>query len=39
MGRRTQPGLCVDAPGIDRHRIHERAADLAVTFFSMHLKE
>lgn len=38
MGRKVQPGLCIDPPGVDRHRIHQRAADLAVTFFSAHLR-
>lgn len=38
MGRKAQPGLCNDPPRIDRHRIHEQAADLAVTFFAAHLK-
>lgn len=38
MGKRAQPGLCDDPAGIDRDRIHERAADLAVKFFSAHLK-
>jgi len=38
MGRKAQPELCEDAPGIDRQRIHERAADLAVAFFSRQLK-
>ena len=36
--RRKQPQLCADGPGIDRHRMHERAADLAVKFFAVHLK-
>jgi predicted dienelactone hydrolase/apolipoprotein N-acyltransferase len=36
-GRRAQPALCIDPPGIDRHRIHQRTADLAVTFFSRRL--
>jgi predicted dienelactone hydrolase len=38
LGKRAQPRLCNDGPGIDRHRVHERAADLAVAFFSRHLK-
>lgn len=38
LGQQAQPGLCDDRPGIDRHRLHERAADLAVRFFSAHLK-
>lgn len=38
MGRKAQPELCEDAPGIDRQRIHERAANLAVAFFSRQLK-
>lgn len=37
LGKKTQPGLCNDPPGIDRHRAHERAARLALTFFSTHL--
>lgn len=37
-GRRAQPELCEDAPGIDRQRTHERAANLAVAFFSRRLK-
>jgi predicted dienelactone hydrolase/apolipoprotein N-acyltransferase len=36
-GKKAQPGLCDDPPGIDRHEAHERAADLAVAFFSAHL--
>lgn len=35
---RSDPELCDDPRGIDRHRIHERAADLAVMFFSSHLR-
>lgn len=39
MGRRALPSrLCTDPPGIDRQRIHERAAEMAVTFFSKHLR-
>lgn len=38
MGKKAQPGLCNDPPGIDRQRIHERAANLAVTFFAAHLR-
>lgn len=38
MGRKAQPELCEDAPGIDRQRVHERAANLAVAFFSRQLK-
>jgi predicted dienelactone hydrolase len=37
LGRKAQPALCEDAPGIDRARIHERAAALAVAFFAKHL--
>jgi predicted dienelactone hydrolase len=36
--KKAQPELCDDPPGIDRHRTHDRAADLAVRFFSRHLK-
>jgi predicted dienelactone hydrolase len=36
--KKAQPELCDDPRGIDRHRIHQRAADLAVRFFSMQLK-
>jgi predicted dienelactone hydrolase/apolipoprotein N-acyltransferase len=38
MGKKAQPGLCSDPPGIDRHRTHEQAANLAVAFFSAHLR-
>jgi apolipoprotein N-acyltransferase len=38
-GKKAQPGLCTDPPGIDRHRVHERAADLAAAFFSAHLTQ
>lgn len=38
MGRKAQPELCEDAPGIDRQRIHERAANLAIAFFSRQLR-
>jgi predicted dienelactone hydrolase len=38
IGKKAQPELCDDRPGIDRQGIHQRAADLAVTFFSMHLR-
>lgn len=38
LGKKAQPGLCVDGPAIDRHRIHEQTADLAAAFFSEHLK-
>lgn len=37
-GVRSEAELCTDTRGIDRHRIHERAADLAVRFFSTHLR-
>ena len=37
LGKKAQPGLCNDPPGIDRQQIHQRAADLAVAFFSAHL--
>lgn len=37
LGKKAQPGLCNDPPGIDRHRAHERAAGLAVAFFGTHL--
>ncbi|HEV2268272.1 MAG TPA: hypothetical protein VGR92_02340 [Steroidobacteraceae bacterium] len=37
-GKKAQPGLCNDPPGIDRERIHERTANLAVTFFAAHLR-
>ena len=38
MGKKAQPGLCDDPAGIDRDQIHERAAGLAVAFFSAHLR-
>jgi len=38
LGRKAHPELCVDAPGVDRQRIHERAASMAAAFFSEHLK-
>jgi predicted dienelactone hydrolase/apolipoprotein N-acyltransferase len=38
LGRKAQPGLCADGPGIDRHRLHAQAAALAVKFFSVHLR-
>lgn len=38
LGRKAQAQLCNDRPGIDRHRIHERAAGMAVAFFSERLK-
>lgn len=37
MGKKSQPGLCDDPAGIDRHRVHQRAAEMAVLFFSAHL--
>lgn len=37
-GRKAQPGLCDDPPGIDRQQSHERAADLAARFFSANLR-
>ena len=37
-GKKAQPGLCDDPAGIDRDQIHERAAGLAVAFFSAHLR-
>lgn len=37
-GRKAQPELCNDGPGIDRHRIHKRVAALAVAFFASHLR-
>ena len=37
LGKKAQPGICNDPPGIDRRHAHERAADLAVRFFSTHL--
>jgi predicted dienelactone hydrolase len=37
-GRKSRPQLCGDPRGIDRDRIHERAGNLAVTFFSAQLK-
>lgn len=36
--RKEQPGLCDDPPGIDRQQIHQRAADLAVMFFTAHIR-
>jgi predicted dienelactone hydrolase len=36
-GRATLPGLCVDAPGIDRTDIHRQTAHLAETFFDRNL--
>ena len=36
-GRAAIPGLCVDAPGIDRTDIHRQTAHLAETFFDRSL--
>lgn len=37
-GMKSQPELCDDPPGIERHLIHERAAAMAVRFFSARLR-
>jgi predicted dienelactone hydrolase len=38
LGKRTQPELCDDGPGINRRRIHSLVAQLAVKFFATHLR-
>ena len=37
LGKKAEPALCNDPPGIDRDRTHQRAAGLAVSFFATHL--
>jgi predicted dienelactone hydrolase len=37
-GKSQNPGLCVDAPGVDRDAVHAEAAGAAVAFFDEHLK-
>jgi predicted dienelactone hydrolase len=37
-GRRSRPGLCLDAAGVLRDDIHKQTADLAVAFFEANLK-
>jgi hypothetical protein len=37
-GRRAQPHLCIDAPGVDREDIYSRTIDLAAQFFDRSLK-
>ena len=37
-GRDEFPGSCIDAPGVDRHRIHEMVGAAAVEFFDAALK-
>jgi predicted dienelactone hydrolase len=33
-GRKSQPLLCTDAPGVNREAIHTQAAEMAVSFFA-----
>ena len=37
-GRDEFPGSCIDAPGVDRHQIHEMVGAAAVDFFDSALK-
>jgi predicted dienelactone hydrolase len=36
--RKSNPGLCTDAPGVDRDAVHKKTADLAIAFFAAALK-
>jgi len=37
-GRQAMPGLCVDAPGVDRGAVHRSTVELAAAFFSKNLR-
>ncbi|HWR13232.1 MAG TPA: hypothetical protein VN577_00275 [Terriglobales bacterium] len=37
-GRKAEPGLCVDPPGVNRDSVHQQTADLALQFFRVNLK-
>ena len=37
-GKQERPGLCQDAPGVDRDAIHRTALELAAAFFDHNLK-
>jgi predicted dienelactone hydrolase len=37
MGRDNFPETCMDAPGVDRAKLHEHIGNAAVTFFDRHL--
>jgi len=38
QGRRIQPLLCDDAPGVDRDAVHERTIAMAIRFFGANLR-
>jgi predicted dienelactone hydrolase len=38
QGRKLQPLICSDAPGVNRDAIHKRAVNLALDFFDANLK-
>ena len=37
-GRKSLPGLCVDAPGVDRATLHQATAGMASKFFDAELR-
>jgi hypothetical protein len=37
-GRTTLPGLCINAPGVDRDAIHAETVHLAEAFFARYLR-
>jgi predicted dienelactone hydrolase len=37
-GRRLEPELCADPPGINRDAIHQRTVDMALELFAAHLR-
>jgi hypothetical protein len=37
LGRDNYPASCVDAPGVDRNKLHQYIGDVAVKFFDTNL--